>query len=60
MSNEDIKELRADIKALTSAVANLTTEVALLKRDRAWGKWLAGIVGSVATLLLNAFITKGQ
>ena len=59
MSIEDIKELRSDIKELTKAVANLTTEVALLKRDRVWAKWVAGIVGSGLTLIINFFVTKG-
>jgi hypothetical protein len=60
MSSEDIKELRSDIKELTKAVANLSLEVALLKRDKAWQKWVAGVVGSVLTLVVNTVITKGS
>lgn len=60
MSHEDIKELRSDIKELTKAVSDLTVEVALLKRDRAWGKWVAGVVGSGVTLMINLLLNKGM
>ena len=59
MSADDIRDLRSDIKELTKAVSDLATEIALIKRDRQWGKWLAGLVGSVATLVINFIVTKG-
>ena len=59
MSTDDIRDLRSDIKDLTHAVAQLATEIALIKRDRAFAKWLIGVASSVATLVLNYFLTKG-
>ncbi len=59
MSSEDIRDLRSDIKDLTQAVSQLSTEIALIKRDKVWGKWLIGVISSFATLALNFLISKG-
>ena len=59
MSSDDIRDLRSDIKELTHAVAQLATEIALIKRDRVWAKWLIGIASSAITLMINFLITKG-
>ena len=59
MSQDDIRDLRADIKDLTKAVSELATEVALLKRDKAWARWVIGIISSGTTLLISTYLNKG-
>ena len=53
-----LERLESKIESLNDTVGELSTEVALLKRDKAWARWLIGIASSVSTLVLGAVFTK--
>jgi prefoldin subunit 5 len=56
---DQIRQLSNKIDALNTSVSGLSTEIALLKRDKAWSKWLIGTISSLVTLGVSAFISKG-
>ncbi len=54
---ELLTRLDTKLDTLSKTVSTLSTEVALLKRDKAWQKYIAGAVGSAVTLVIT-FIVK--
>lgn len=67
MSNNEVQEILLDqirqlsvkMDNLSTSVAGLSTEIALLKRDKAWSKWLIGTVSSLLTIGITTFFNKG-
>jgi tetrahydromethanopterin S-methyltransferase subunit F len=53
-----LSNLERKVDSLKEEVADLRTEAELIKRDKSWGKWLAGIVGSALTLIISIYMRK--
>jgi hypothetical protein len=53
-----LTDLSSKLDKLQETVYNLNVEVAVLKRDRQWGKYIAGIIGSVATLFISFILNR--
>ena len=53
-----LEDLASKLDKMQESVYNLNMEVALLKRDRQWGKYIAGIIGSIATMVIG-YVVKG-
>jgi hypothetical protein len=53
-----IDKLDGKIDKLREDLYEVREQTALVKRDRAWGKWIAGIFGSAITLVLDYVVRR--
>ena len=53
-----LTDLASKLDSVQKAVYDLNVEVALLKRDKQWGKYIAGIIGSVATIFISFLLNR--
>jgi hypothetical protein len=53
---QTLTKLDDKLDEISKEVAGLSTEIALLKRDKAWTKYLAGVVGGGISLALSMLL----
>lgn len=53
-----LTKLETKLDNMEKSMHNLDKKVALIERDRAWGRWLIGGTSSIFTLILSAIISK--
>ena len=53
-----LSKLETKLDNMEKSMHNLDKKVALIERDKAWGRWLVGATSSVLTLIFGAILSK--
>jgi hypothetical protein len=53
-----LAKLETKLDNMEKSMHNLDKKVALIERDKAWGRWLVGGTSSIITLIFGALLSK--